>query len=112
MELLFVTLGGILLGLIARYSLPRRTTSGVLLVPAIGAAVAAVVWVALTWAGLPWDGGLIWLITLVVTAAVCALVALRLGTSRTRSDEERLRTLARAGATPPGRRTGAVAANR
>jgi quaternary ammonium compound-resistance protein SugE len=108
-ELLFVTLGGVLLGLLARYSLPRRTTSGVLLVPAIGAAVAAVVWVALTWAGLPWDDPLIWLITFLVTAAAVVLVALRLGANRSRHDEERLRTLAKAGAVPSRARSGSVA---
>jgi quaternary ammonium compound-resistance protein SugE len=93
MELLFVCLGGLILGLIARYSLPRRRTNGVLLVPAVGAAVSAVVWAALTWAGLKWDAGIIWWITFAVTAAVCALVALRLGRSRERRDEARLTAL-------------------
>ena len=41
MELLFVVLGGAILGLAARYSLPRRHTYGSALVPAIGAGVAA-----------------------------------------------------------------------
>jgi hypothetical protein len=41
MELLFVTLGGVILGLIARYVLPHRHVHGVVLIPAIGAAAAA-----------------------------------------------------------------------
>ncbi|BDZ44564.1 hypothetical protein [Naasia aerilata] len=93
MELLFVVLGGILLGLIARYSLPHRSTSGVLLLPALGAAVSALIWVALTWAGLKWDAGLIWWITLLATALVCGAAALRLGRSRERADAARLSAL-------------------
>ena len=93
MELLFVCLGGVILGFLARYTLPRRNTSGVLLIPAIGAAVSAVVWVALTWAGMKWDAGAIWWITFAVTAAVCAAAALLIGRSRERADEARLATL-------------------
>ena len=73
MELLFVVLGGAILGLAARYSLPRRHTYGSALVPAIGTAVAAVVWVALTWLGWAWDGGWIWVVSFV--AAGLASVA-------------------------------------
>ncbi len=95
MELLFVTLGGLILGFLARYALPHRPTSGVLLVPAIGAAFAAALWVALTWAGLKWDAGVIWWITLGATAAVCAATALLLGRARDRHDTERLASLTR-----------------
>ena len=42
MELLFVILGGIIIGLIGRYLFPLRETHGVLLVPAIGAAASAI----------------------------------------------------------------------
>jgi quaternary ammonium compound-resistance protein SugE len=93
MELLFVVLGGIILGLIARYSAPRRHTNGVLLIPALGAAVSALVWVALTWAGLKWDGGIIWWITLVVTALVCGAAAVTIGRSRERADAARMSAL-------------------
>ena len=96
MELLFVVLGGLSLGFVARYALPNRSTNGVLLVPAIGAAFAAALWVALTWAGLQWDAGLIWWITLGATAAVCAATAVLLGRARERQDAERLAALTRA----------------
>ncbi len=99
MELLFVTLGGLILGFLARYTLPHRSTNGVLLVPALGAAFSAALWVALTWAGLKWDAGLIWWITLVATAAVCAVAAVLLGRVRQRQDADRLATLTRARAT-------------
>lgn len=99
MELLFITLGGVILGLIARYALPNRDRHGVVVVPAIGAAVAAVVWGILTWAGLPWDGGWIWVISLVVTAVAVVVADVLIGRRRKESDEVRLRQLLKGGAT-------------
>lgn len=93
MELLFVALGGALLGLLARYTTPRRLTTGVALVPAIGAAAAGVVWVALTWAGLPWDGGVIWWLTFAAAAGTVYASALLVGRSRERHDQARLADL-------------------
>lgn len=97
MELLFVTLGGAILGLAARYAIPRRRTHGVVLVPAVGAAAAAVVWVALTWLGLAWDGGWIWVISLVASGAAAAGTALFLGPRRERQDAEAFTRLAKFG---------------
>lgn len=93
MELLFITVGGIIIGLAARYALPNRDRHGVVVIPAVGAAAAAVVWGALTWAGLPWDGGWIWVISLVVTAVVAVGVDLLLGRTRKQHDETRLAAL-------------------
>ncbi|KZX20260.1 hypothetical protein [Rathayibacter tanaceti] len=93
MELLFITLFGGLIGLGARYALPNRHLHGSVLVPALGGLVAAAVWVALTWAGLPWDGGLIWVITLVVAAIAVVLIDLSLGRSRARHDEASLQAM-------------------
>jgi hypothetical protein len=93
MELLFITVGGIILGLGARYFLPNRDRHGVILIPALGAAVSAVVWVALTWAGLPWDGGWIWAITLLVTAVAVSAADILIGRARKAHDEERLQAL-------------------
>jgi phosphotransferase system glucose/maltose/N-acetylglucosamine-specific IIC component len=93
MELLFITLGGVILGLIARYALPNRDRHGVVVVPAIGAAVAAVVWGILTWAGLPWDGGWIWVISLVVTAVAVVVADVLIGRRRKERDEVRLQQL-------------------
>lgn len=90
MELLFVALGGAIFGIAARYALPNRDEYGVALVPAIGTAAAAVVWVALTWLGMAWDNGWIWLITLVAAAAVSVLAALTIGRSRAASDKQLL----------------------
>lgn len=93
MELLFITLGGVLLGLAGRYALPHRLLHGSMLVPAFGGIVAAVLWVALTWLGLPWDGGWIWVISLVVTAGAVVLFDGVLGRRRARRDDALLESL-------------------
>lgn len=98
MELLFVALGGAIFGLAARYAMPNRAEYGVALVPAIGTAVAAVVWVALTWLGMQWDSGWIWLITLAASAAASAVAALLIGRARAASDERLLAQLSAAAA--------------
>ena len=98
MELLFVALGGAILGLAARYSLPRRHTYGSALVPAIGTGVAAVVWVGLTWLGWPWDGGWIWVVSLAAAAVASVAAVLSIGPRRERADEALFERLARPGA--------------
>jgi hypothetical protein len=67
------------------------------LVPAVGAAVAAAVWEGLTWAGWKWDGGWIWWVTLIVTGIVAFGAAIALGLTRRRSDERLLATLNKGG---------------
>jgi uncharacterized membrane protein YeaQ/YmgE (transglycosylase-associated protein family) len=93
MELLFVVLAGIIIGLLGRYLLPLRDTHGALLVPALGAGSAAILWEVLTWAGLPYDGGWIWVITLVLTAAIVAVVTPLLGRRRRDRDRAQLSAL-------------------
>ena len=93
MELLFIALGGAILGLGARYFLPNRHTHGAVLIPAIGVIAASVLWVALTWAGLKWNGGWIWWITLVGTAVVVTVVDLVVGRVRTSRDDRLLAQL-------------------
>jgi len=97
MELLFVAVGGALLGLAARYVVPSaRSTYGVLLTPAIGTAVTVVVWVALLWAGLTFDGGWIWLISLLVGAVAALAVPFVLPARRQAADQALLVELSRA----------------
>ena len=96
MELLFVVLGGALLGFVAHFALPAADTRGVLLAPASAAVVAAVVWEVLLLAGLRPDGGWIWAVSLVL-AAVVAVVACRVAaTTRRRRDREQLARLMKA----------------
>jgi hypothetical protein len=97
-ELLFVVLGGAILGLAARYALPRRHTYGSALAPAIGAGAAAIVWVALTWFGWAWDGAWIWVATLVLAGLASAASVWFIGPRRERQDAEVFERLARPGA--------------
>lgn len=98
MELLFVVLGGAILGLAARYALPRRHTYGVALIPAVGAGVAAVVWVALTWLGWAWDGGWIWVVSLAAAGLASVGTVFLIGPRREHGDTALFERLARPGA--------------
>lgn len=93
-----MALGGVLLGLAARYALPGRSTHGSVLVPAIGTGVAALAWVSLTWLGLGWDSGWIWLLSFLLSATAAVLADVLLVRRRTRGDVLLLHTLVKAGA--------------
>jgi len=97
MELLFVALGGALLGLVARYALPRRLTHGSVLVPAVGTGVASLVWVALTWLGWAWDGGWIWWVSLGAAAVASVVVDVVLGRRREAADLAMLHSISKTG---------------
>lgn len=86
MELLFVVMGGAAIGIIPRYLLPGRERYGSALLPALSAAVAAIVWAALTWLGWPFDGGWIWWVSLGAGALASLAGALLLAPRRERSD--------------------------
>jgi hypothetical protein len=94
MELLFVAVIAVGIGVVAFAAAPHRDRMGVALMPAFAMALAAVIWVALTWAGMPWDGGWIWVATLVGTGVVTILAALRVGRDRQRSDARLFSSLA------------------
>jgi hypothetical protein len=96
MELLFVTLISFCIGLGARYGLPGRDTYGVALLPAIAAAITAVVWVGLTWLGWKFDGGWIWVVSLAAGAIVSLVLALTVPRLRRSNDEDLLQQLSRA----------------
>jgi len=85
-ELLFIALIGVIIGGVARYALPWRHTHGAALVPAVGGVAAMVLWVALTWAGLKWDAGVIWWLAVLGTAVVAVAVDVLVGRSRERAD--------------------------
>lgn len=96
MELMFVALGGTIIGLLARYSLDGRHEHGALLLPATGAVVASAVWAALTWAGWRFDGGWIWTASLVASFLVTFGLALVLPRRRRARDSAMLAQLVRA----------------
>jgi len=95
MELFFVTVIGACIGAIVRYTLPKRHAYGAFLLPAIGAIVAAVVWVVLLWAGLTFDGTWIWVAAVGASILAPVLVAVLLPRRREESDARLLEKLSR-----------------
>jgi hypothetical protein len=89
-ELLFVALGGAIIGLGVHYAAPWRRERGVLLVPASGVVTAAIVWLGLTVLGWAWDGGWIWAVTLVLSAVVASVLAIVIGRVRSNADDAML----------------------
>ena len=94
MELLYVTVIAAGIGAIVRYALPRRGSYGALLLPAVAAAVTSVVWVALLWLGLTFDGGWIWVASLGAGTLAAVGVAVLLPRRRMHSDAATLDRLA------------------
>jgi predicted phage tail protein len=94
MELVYVTVIGAAIGTLLRYVLPGRETYGIVLLPALGAAVTAAVWVSLVWLGFTFDGGWIWAISLGAATVVSAGVALALARARSAADLRQLHVLA------------------
>jgi predicted phage tail protein len=96
MELFFVTVIGACLGAIVRYTLPARQSYGAVLLPAVAAMTAAVVWVALLWLGLTFDGGWIWMVSIGASVVVPVIIALALPRRRRTSDAALFAKLTRA----------------
>ena len=95
MELLFVAIGAIGLGLIPRYLLPGRERYGSALLPGVSLIVAAVVWAALTWLGWSFDGGWIWWVSLIAGPLAAMAVALMIAPKRKVHDAELFQRLSR-----------------
>jgi hypothetical protein len=96
MEMLFVVLGGLLLGIGVYYLLPGKDNYGAALLPAAAGAATAAVWAGLTWAGWKFDGGWIWVIALAAAVAASALIGLVLARVRSASDERMFEKLSKA----------------
>jgi hypothetical protein len=93
MELLFVVLIAAGLGFILTYALRGRETYGVALPAAVAAAVASVIWVGLLWLGFTFDGGWIWVISLVPAGIAALVVVLLLPRRRAAADRALLTRL-------------------
>jgi hypothetical protein len=83
---------------------------GVVLLPAIGGVSAALVWVALTWARMRWDGGWIWVATIAATALTVLGAASLISRARRRDDEALFDRIARSG--PPAARAASAPPSR
>ena len=93
MELLYVTVIGAAIGTVVRYVLPGRHGYGLFMLPAVAAAVTAIVWVALVWVGLKFDGGWIWVAALGASGVASILVALLVVRGRKHADQRLLHHL-------------------
>lgn len=99
MELLFVALGGAIIGLIAHYALSGQVRRGVVLLPALATALISILWEGLTWAGLAYGDFLIWGIAFGITAIVTFGAGVILGRRRTFADDEFFSKLSKTGRT-------------
>lgn len=100
MELFFIALIGLAIGLAVFVALPKRALLGVALLPLAGTVIASVVWVGLSWLGfvaampfsLRYNGGWIWVITIVATVVLTAAIGMSLIRSREKADAELYRS--------------------
>ncbi len=97
MELLFVALGGAIIGLVAHYSLSGTVRRGDIVLPAVATAVISVLWEGLTWLGLPAGEFLIWGISFAVAAIVAFGLGIVLGRRRTAADDAFFSTFMKTG---------------
>lgn len=93
MELLFVVVIAASIGVVLRYLAPGRESHGVLLLPAVSVAGAAVVWVPMLWLGFGFDGGWIWVASLTAGGVAALLVGLLLPRRRAAADARMLSRL-------------------
>ena len=92
LSLVYVTVVGASLGVIARFLLPGRHTYGFVVLPAIGAAVSAAIWVSVQWFKLlsfPLD----WFAALGGALVVSIVVALVISRARSAADARELHVL-------------------
>lgn len=93
MYIVLALIAAAVLGIAAHFAAPHRQERGVILVPGVSVAVAAVVYAALTWLG--WGEGNVWLwvATLGAAVVVSVVVALLVGIARSRHDAAERRRL-------------------
>ena len=77
------------LGLAAHYLVPHRALRGVVVVPAIAAAVAVVVYTIMQWSGVGEDSVWLWLSSVGGAVVLAAAAGYALTASRRRSDAEK-----------------------
>jgi uncharacterized membrane protein YeaQ/YmgE (transglycosylase-associated protein family) len=93
MELAYVTVIGAAIGALVRYLVPGRRSYGILLLPAIAAAVTAAVWAGLVWLGWTFDGGWIWAVSLASAVVASVLSAILIVRYRENADKRLLHQL-------------------
>jgi hypothetical protein len=91
MQILVALIIGAVVGIAVHFLATGRETRGNALAPIVGAALAGLVWMILTWAGVGIDSPWLWLSPLVVSWLAWPLVAVLARTRRKHDAEERKR---------------------
>jgi hypothetical protein len=89
-EIAYVTVIGLGVAAVLRYLLPGRQSYGMLLLPAVGAVVSALLWTGLTWLGWTPDNGWMWTIAIAAAGIAAIAVAVAVPRLRARGDQRRL----------------------
>lgn len=104
MELLFAGLCSLVVALAASALARPREAVGMVFIPTVGTATGLAYWVVATWSlklpvfsWLSYDRGLIWVLLIIIVAAVSLTLALTLPRRRKQHDSELLDRLSHAG---------------
>ena len=87
MQILLGVILGAVIGLAAHVAMPHRSVRGAALAPLAGAAASAVVWTALTWAGLSIDSPVLWIVAVLAPAVTSYLLVTVVSRARLARDE-------------------------
>lgn len=87
MQILLGVILGAVVGLAAHVALPHRSLRGAALAPLAGAAAAAFVWTALTWAGLGVDSPILWIVAVLAPAITSFVLVTLVSRARVARDE-------------------------
>ncbi|MGC5170868.1 hypothetical protein ACPW96_09250 [Micromonospora sp. DT81.3] len=86
MLILLALIAGAVAGMVLHFVLPHRSTRGVVLAPAIGAATAGVLYTVLQWAGLAEDNPWLWAASILAPIVVTYVAVSILSRSRIAHD--------------------------
>ncbi|MES2866525.1 MULTISPECIES: hypothetical protein [Microbacterium] len=89
MYILLALIAACALGIAVHFVLPHRSLRGVAVVPAIAAAVAAVVYTLMQWSGIGEDNGWLWLASIGGAVVISAVVGFAVTATRHRADAEK-----------------------
>lgn len=87
MFILLALIAAVVAGIAIHFTLPHRGTRGVVLAPAIAAALAALLYTGLQWAGLAESNVWLWVVSILVPIALTYLVTGILSRTRVAHDE-------------------------
>lgn len=95
MEIVYAVVVAAGAAVLLRFLLPTRDTQGIALLPAVAAAVCALIWAGMSWLGFAFDDswGWLWLASVGGAIVVALVVGVVVGTRRARSDAHELHIL-------------------